>query len=293
MPITTSVKTQQALQRSRRTARQKALANASVLRRKQNRDGGKAAPTKLTFDVIYGDNENAVVVKVGGLESVVVECDGEVITTRTFLESATLPDVVQLIEKVVKATPGNIATVSRGAGIRQFVKSLPRNQPVAFDIATEKPDELSASSEFDPYEAGRELVEFLKATEGGAYSLADLQKKLGTRTSTIHRKRVEHRIVYWRDASDRFNYPKWQFNENGAVLKPVREILQIFKSDDEWRIMSYLLMPREQLVERRAKNAGITSDRIAIWAASLLFFASGRVLKAWILQTINEQGSRR
>jgi hypothetical protein len=62
---------------------------------------------------------------------------------------------------------------------------------------------------------------------------------------------VEHRIVYWRDAKHDFHYPKWQFTPTGAILPGVQEVLQIFRSEDEWGVMSYFLGKRQQLGDRR------------------------------------------
>jgi hypothetical protein len=46
-------------------------------------------------------------------------------------------------------------------------------------------------------------------------------------------------------------YPHWQFRRNGALLSGVAEVLQIFCSKDQWRLMRYFLAPRNQLNDRR------------------------------------------
>jgi hypothetical protein len=56
--------------------------------------------------------------------------------------------------------------------------------------------------------------------------------------------------VFWRNAKHDFHYPKWQFTESGALLHGVPEVLQTFRSQDEWRVMRYFLGPRGQLADR-------------------------------------------
>lgn len=103
---------------------------------------------------------------------------------------------------------------------------------------------------FDPMEAGRRAVESMMKAEGGAWTPAELAKLFGLSSATLHKRRISHGIVYWRDARNQFFYPKWQFNEAGALLPGVPDVLQIFRSADEWRIMRYFLGPRSQLGER-------------------------------------------
>lgn len=104
---------------------------------------------------------------------------------------------------------------------------------------------------FDPQARGLELVEMAKAAEGGAWSGDDLRKLFNLTPATLHRRRKEHRIVYWRDARHAFFYPRWQFTESGALLRGVEEVLGAFKSSDEWRIMRYFLTPRNELNGKR------------------------------------------
>jgi hypothetical protein len=51
--------------------------------------------------------------------------------------------------------------------------------------------------------------------------------------------------------SDGGPYPRWQFTEAGALLPGIQDILQLFKSEDEWRLMGYFLGPRRQLGAQR------------------------------------------
>jgi len=104
---------------------------------------------------------------------------------------------------------------------------------------------------FDPHEAGRRLVEELQAAEGGAWTGQELQARFNLTSAVLHRRRKEHRIVYWRDARHEFHYPVWQFTPTGALLPGIQEVLALFKSLDEWRVMRYFLGRRAQLSGQR------------------------------------------
>ncbi len=99
----------------------------------------------------------------------------------------------------------------------------------------------------DPIRAGERLVAELQKAEGGAWTGAELQAKFGLSAAVLHRRRNERRIVFWRDAKHSNYYPKWQFTETGALLSGIQEILQTFRSKDEWRVMRYFLGLRQQL----------------------------------------------
>lgn len=118
------------------------------------------------------------------------------------------------------------------------------------DKTVEAPGASNANA-FDPHAAGAELVERLKLAEGGAWTGAELQRRFGLSAAVLHRRRKEHRILYWRDARHEFHYPQWQFTATGALLPGLQEVLQTFRSVDEWRLMSYFLNPRRQLDDRR------------------------------------------
>lgn len=105
---------------------------------------------------------------------------------------------------------------------------------------------------FDPDERGRELAAEMQKAEGGSWTGAELETRFGLTPATLHRRRKEHRIVYWRDPVHEFHYPKWQFTPAGALLCGVQEVLAVFASRDEWRIMRYFLGPRDQFGGRRA-----------------------------------------
>jgi uncharacterized protein (DUF2384 family) len=106
-------------------------------------------------------------------------------------------------------------------------------------------------SSFSPESAGEKLVAEMQMAEGGAWPDVELRKKFNLTSAVLHRRRKEHRIIYWRDARNDFFYPRWQFTGTGALLPGIQEVLQIFQSQDEWRVMRYFLGPRKQLGSQR------------------------------------------
>lgn len=113
------------------------------------------------------------------------------------------------------------------------------------------PGAKSRRSNFDPRAAGERLLEELKQAEDGAWTGRELQTRFGLTSAVLHRRRKEHRVLFWRDAQHEFHYPRWQFTPTGALLPGLQEVLQTFRSGDEWRLMSYFLGPRQQLDGRR------------------------------------------
>lgn len=103
---------------------------------------------------------------------------------------------------------------------------------------------------FSPRTTGEKIVAQMQKAEGGAFTGTELEQEFSLTSATLHRRRKEHRIVFWRDAKHDFHYPKWQFTATGALLPGVQEVLQIFGSHDEWRLMRYFLGKRQQLGER-------------------------------------------
>ena len=114
------------------------------------------------------------------------------------------------------------------------------------------------------------LVRQMQQAEGGAWTGAELRARFGLTPATLHRRRADHRILFWRDAQETFHYPKWQFTLAGAALPGVQEVLQTFCSSDEWRLMRYFLAPRKQLgdqtplslLQREEKDKVIAHARV-------------------------------
>jgi len=115
----------------------------------------------------------------------------------------------------------------------------------------EKASVPTVRRKFDPRGIGLQIVEKAKEAEGGAWSGNKLNEQFNLSPATLHRRRKEHRIIFWRDARHDFFYPKWQFTESGALRPGIEEILNTFNSSDEWRIMRYFLSTRHQLGEKR------------------------------------------
>lgn len=91
------------------------------------------------------------------------------------------------------------------------------------------------------------MIARMRDAEGGSRTGAELFKLYSLTPSTLHRRRKEHRIVFWRDAKHDFHYPVWQFTASGSLLPGVQEVLQIFRSADESRVLAYFLTERNQL----------------------------------------------
>jgi hypothetical protein len=119
---------------------------------------------------------------------------------------------------------------------------------VRLDSTLQKASKEEAA--FDPGEAGRKLVLQMQEAEGGAWSGQQLMEKFNLAPAALHKRRKEYRIVSWRDAKSRFYYPQWQFTPAGALLAGIQEVLQTFRSADEWRVMRYFLAPRHELDDR-------------------------------------------
>jgi hypothetical protein len=103
---------------------------------------------------------------------------------------------------------------------------------------------------FDPFEAGRKLVIEMQQAEGGAWTGTELHHHWGLTSAVLYKRRKEHRIVWWKDAKNRFHYPKWQFDQAGAPMGGVQDVLQTLRSSDQWRVMRYFLAPWHQLDDR-------------------------------------------
>ena len=142
------------------------------------------------------------------------------------------------------STNGKHRTLSVEKQMSELIVEVLRSSPAttAGVIAA-----LSKQAAFDPREAGAALVRQMQQAEGGAWTGAELQARFELTPATLHRRRSEHRIVFWRDAKEAFHYPKWQFTPTGALLRGMQEVLQTFRSADEWRVMRYFLTPRKQL----------------------------------------------
>lgn len=144
------------------------------------------------------------------------------------------------------------ANIRRGPALSDeelgdLIGEMLRSSPAAVSRVNAKLAADSTAAAVTSRDAGLVLVRQMQQAEGGAWTGAQLRSHFGLSAATLHRRRAEHRILYWRDAQGAFLYPKWQFNSVGALLLGVQKVLQTFRSADEWRLMRYFLAPRQQL----------------------------------------------
>jgi hypothetical protein len=98
---------------------------------------------------------------------------------------------------------------------------------------------------------GLQLIEKLKRAEGGALTTAEVHDKYRITSATLRQRLASREIIFWRDRRGAFYYPIWQFDESGAVLRGISDLLHMFASDDQWRIVRYFLSKRSSLKRRR------------------------------------------
>lgn len=97
---------------------------------------------------------------------------------------------------------------------------------------------------------GNDLVRNLAEAEGGSLSLEDAAVLLRISADRLGAHIRARRVVAWTDHEGKSRLPKWQF-ENGGLLVGVRQVLEIFRSEDEWRVMRYFLGTRQSLGSQR------------------------------------------
>lgn len=151
----------------------------------------------------------------------------------------------EALEKAPNEQHFRVVIVPSSGSMANRLESLGLSEEIADE------NTRSATRDFDPYEAGRVEVTRLRKLEGGSWTGQELLCEFGLTPATLHRRRNEFRVLFWRNAKGDFHYPKWQFNPAGALLKGIEEVLQTFRSHDEWRVMRYFLSPRKQLEEMR------------------------------------------
>lgn len=157
----------------------------------------------------------------------------------------------RLPEKTLERLKGLRVEIDRLDRLLQELADTIAGAKVAPTLGTPMTGPGLAARRFDPLEAGWRAVEQMRDAEGGAWTGPELESRFKLSSALLHRRRKEHRIVHWRDAKHDFHYPKWQFTPSGALLPGVQEILQLFRSEDEWRVMAYFLGKRRQLEDRR------------------------------------------
>ena len=96
---------------------------------------------------------------------------------------------------------------------------------------------------------GKIAREKMAVAEGGSITCQAAAKLLGVSAASVVRRWRAYRLVGWREGKI-LRIPVWQFN-GGKLLKGIEEILQVFQSHDEWRIMLYFLGNRRSLAQER------------------------------------------
>lgn len=89
----------------------------------------------------------------------------------------------------------------------------------------------------------------MATAEGGAISPARAAQILQVTERTVIRRWCAFRMIAWRDENG-IHFPIWQFR-HGKLLAGVEKVLQVFRSDDQWRVLLYFLGARYSLNRER------------------------------------------
>ncbi len=98
-------------------------------------------------------------------------------------------------------------------------------------------------------ECGTGVRKKLEAAEGGAIDGKTAAHLLRTTEAAVRRRWRQYRLMAWQKGNRMF-YPKWQFSGRG-MLAGIEEVLQVFRSHDQWRLMLYFLSKRHSLQQKR------------------------------------------
>lgn len=114
---------------------------------------------------------------------------------------------------------------------------------------------LDATGKLNPRVAtaiarGEVVRKKLAAAEGGAISCAETARLLGITQAAVIRRWRGHRLVGWEE-QNAVHFPAWQF-QGRKLLLGIEDVLQMFRSHDQWRVMLYFLGTRRSLKNRRA-----------------------------------------
>jgi hypothetical protein len=97
---------------------------------------------------------------------------------------------------------------------------------------------------------GSELVRALAEAEGGSFSLEEASALLRISSDQLITHIRDCRVVAWTCHGGHPRLPRWQF-ENAGLLTGIRQVLEIFRSQDQWRVMRYFLAKRQSLDNKR------------------------------------------
>jgi len=99
------------------------------------------------------------------------------------------------------------------------------------------------------YARGKIAREKMSLAEGGWISAAKAARLLGISVPQVLCRWRCHRLIGWPHGKA-VRFPAWQFTD-GKLLPGIEEVLQIFRSNDWWRIVLYFLGTRRSLSNER------------------------------------------
>jgi hypothetical protein len=158
---------------------------------------------------------------------------------------------IALLEREAEEVKPGITAQELRTRMRQFLARAKQIRRGLAEKQRQVEKQFAALGVLSPQAKGARMVAEMQNAEGGAWSGSELAQHFKLSAAVLHRRRREYRIIYWRDAQHDYFYPKWQFNEAGALLPGIQDVLQLFQSQDEWRVMRYFLGSRKQLGDRR------------------------------------------
>jgi hypothetical protein len=85
----------------------------------------------------------------------------------------------------------------------------------------------------------------LTLAKGGPISCAETARLLGITEAAVIRQWHAHRLVGWEEGTA-VQFPVWQF-KGRTLLTGIEDVLQIFRSNDQWRMLRYFLGTRLSL----------------------------------------------
>jgi hypothetical protein len=96
---------------------------------------------------------------------------------------------------------------------------------------------------------GEILKEKMAVAEGGGISCKQAAGLLGITQAAVLERWRDHRLIAW-GSKRKVVFPSWQFKD-GSMLTGIEDVLRIFHSDDQWRVVRYFLCKRHSLRRRR------------------------------------------
>jgi hypothetical protein len=137
---------------------------------------------------------------------------------------------------------------------RQIMKRKQNTPPVTPKHLAPRRQTAPTTQKLDPrYAAALARGEIarrkLAAAEGGPISPAKVARLFGVTERTVVKRWCAFRLIAWRDEKG-IHFPVWQFRE-GKLLTGVEAVLQVFRSEDQWRVMLYFLGARLSLNGQR------------------------------------------